>query len=236
MTIGGTFRRTPARNLDDFPTIWGSHPPVTTRANTSTSTFAAPRPQQRARGGVGGCARGQHVIDQQHLASAHRRAFGDAKCPLDVLARWARLRPTWLARRLDALERGGIARLARLPRHLPRERRRLVEPPPPQLQQDAAARGREGRPRRSGRPRRAPSSGAIGAASSPRSEYLSRCASSAGGPILEPGDGARAPIDRRIGHRLRRQQPLAEILLERGAEPLAERPLDEAHGAPAARA
>ena len=55
-------------------------------------------------------------------------------------------------------------------------------------------------------------------------------------PVLEPGDGAGAGEDRRIGDRLRREEPLAEVLLERRAEPLAERPLDEAHGAPAARA
>ena len=55
-------------------------------------------------------------------------------------------------------------------------------------------------------------------------------------PVLEAGDGAGAGEDRRVGHRLRRQQPLAEILLERRAETLAVGPLDEPHRAPAARA
>ena len=54
-------------------------------------------------------------------------------------------------------------------------------------------------------------------------------------PVLEARDGARAPEHRRIGDRLRRQQPRPEILLERRAEPLAERPLDEAHRPPAGR-
>ena len=52
-------------------------------------------------------------------------------------------------------------------------------------------------------------------------------------PVLEARHRARAPEDRRIGDRLRRQQPRPEILLERRAEPLAERPLDEAHRPPA---
>jgi hypothetical protein len=57
-----------------------------------------------------------------------------------------------------------------------------------------------------------------------------------GRPILEPRDRP-GPAERwRIGHRLRRDEPLAEILLERRAEPLAKGPLDEAHRTPAARA
>ena len=54
--------------------------------------------------------------------------------------------------------------------------------------------------------------------------------------VLEPGDGAGAGEDRRIGHRLRRQETLAEVLLERRAEALAIGPFDEPHRAPAARA
>jgi hypothetical protein len=54
-------------------------------------------------------------------------------------------------------------------------------------------------------------------------------------PVLEPGDGAGARENRGIGHRLRRQEPLAEFVLERRAQAFAERPLDEAHRAPATR-
>ena len=62
-------------------------------------------------------------------------------------------------------------------------------------------------------------------------------------PVHEParglvvtGDGAGAPEHGRIGDGGRRQQRDPEIDLERRAEALAERPLDEAHLAPAARA
>ena len=54
-------------------------------------------------------------------------------------------------------------------------------------------------------------------------------------PVLEPRHGAGAAEGRRIGHRLRRDEAVAEILLERRAETLAIGPLDEAHRAPAAR-
>ena len=52
--------------------------------------------------------------------------------------------------------------------------------------------------------------------------------------VLEAGDGAGAGEHRRVGHRLRREEPFAEILLERGSEALAKWPLDEPHRAPAA--
>ncbi len=55
-------------------------------------------------------------------------------------------------------------------------------------------------------------------------------------PVLEPGDGAGAGEDRRVGHRLGREEALAEVLLERRSQTFAERPLDEPHGAPTARA
>src|ERR1700723_1477156 len=58
----------------------------------------------------------------------------------------------------------------------------------------------------------------------------------AGRPILELRDRPGAAERQRIGHRLRRDEPLAEILLERRAEALAKGSLDEAHRAPAARA
>ena len=54
--------------------------------------------------------------------------------------------------------------------------------------------------------------------------------------VLEPGDGAGARKHRWIGHRLGREEPLAEILFERRAETFAERTLDETHRPPAARA
>ena len=57
-----------------------------------------------------------------------------------------------------------------------------------------------------------------------------------GRTVLEAGDGAGAREDGRVGHRLRRQEAVSEILLERRAETLAIRPLDEPHPAPALRA
>ena len=47
----------------------GAAPPSTTRANTSTSTCAAPAAQQRPRAGIDGRAGGEHVVDQDQPAS-----------------------------------------------------------------------------------------------------------------------------------------------------------------------
>jgi hypothetical protein len=64
---------------------------------------------------------------------------------------------------------------------------------------------------------------------------LSRWVSVRAGPSSNRAT-ARARKHRGIGHRLRREEPFAEILFEGRAEALAERPLDEAHRPPAARA
>jgi hypothetical protein len=52
-------------------------------------------------------------------------------------------------------------------------------------------------------------------------------------PVFEARSRPGAAEDRRIGRRLRRNQALAEILLERGPEPFAERAFDESDLAPA---
>lgn len=54
-------------------------------------------------------------------------------------------------------------------------------------------------------------------------------------PVLEAGHRAGATEHRRISDRLRRQQALAEILLERRAEPIAEGLFNETHIAPTGR-
>src|SRR5579871_6583779 len=53
-------------------------------------------------------------------------------------------------------------------------------------------------------------------------------------PVLEAGDCAGAGEHRRVGDGLWRKEAVAEILLERRPESLAERALDEPDGAPAA--
>ena len=139
------------------------------------------------------------------------------------------------ARRLDPSKRAHIAGFSRLAGDLRRQRGGLVELPSPQPQRVQRHRRQEI---------------GVGQNVGARADHPTRdwpCEFRAVGifepmherarrSILEPRHRPGPPERRRIGHRLRRDEALAEIVLEWRAETLAKRPLDEAHRVPAARA
>ena len=166
----------------------GRHAAVTTRAKTSRSTCAAP-PRSSARAAALAVAPEVRTSSTRTILRPFRRPCASAEArnaPWTFSVRCARLRPTWLLRRLDARSAGRARKACRcLPRDRMRERRGLVEAPRPQPQRmQRHGRERVGA-RRECRRRRAPSSAPIGLASSARSEYFSRCTRLARRPVLE---------------------------------------------------
>ena len=169
------------------------------------------------------------------LSPRTRRALGESERALDIFGPLRSAQAHLTARRLDPSKRGQIARFSCLAGDLRRQRGGLVELPSPQPQGVQRHRRQEigvcknvgagaSHPSRD-RPRELRAVGIF----EPMHERARRS-------ILEPRHRAGAAERRRIGHRLRRNEALAEIVLERRAETLAIGPLDEADCIPAARA
>ncbi len=154
---------------------------------------------------------------------------------MDIFGPLRSAQPHLTARRLDPSKRAHIAGFSHLAGDLRRERGGLVELPSPQPQRVQRHRRQEI---------------GVGQNVGARADHPTRdwpCEFRAVGifepmyerarrSILEPRYRPGPPERRRIGHRLRRDEALAEIVLEWRAETLAKGPLDEAHRVPAARA
>jgi hypothetical protein len=211
----------------------GARPPATTRANTSTSTEAAPpRSSVRAQPSP----RREHVVDQ-HQFSPGNLGFAvsrHAESPLDVLRPFG-LAETYLVwRGLDALEHAvGHHPAARLGDDFCQQSR-LIEPahplpPPVQRNWNDGVGVRE---------QFAP--GARHPASHGRGEVkpvaVFQGVDELARDIVVAHGSPRAVIGRRIGDRLHGQHARSAVERERGAEPLAIGRRDEGELGPARRA
>ncbi len=216
--------------------IWERARAATTRANTSTSTCAAPaRSSARAQAStVAPEVSTSSTRTSRRPATSALPSAGTRKAPCTFCARSALRQPDLLRRRLDALERAVAHRhAARLGDDLGQQRR-LVEAPRPQP--PPVQRHRHER---------------VGV----RQQFApgARHPAAHGGREVEPvavfegmherardvvvaHGGARAVIGRRIGDRLHRQHAGAGIVGERNAEPLAIGRRDERELRPAGRA
>jgi hypothetical protein len=212
-----------------------SHAAVTTLAKTSTSTRFAPALNSALEAALAVAPEAKNVVDQHDIEVPHHCALGDSERALDIFGPLRSAQAHLAACRLDPSQRGRIARPSRLAGDFRRQCGGLVELPSPQPQGVQRHRRQEVDVGQNVGPR----------ASHPTRDWPGKlCAvgifepmhKRAGRPILEPRHRPGPAERRRIGHRLRRDEPLAEILLERRAEALAKGPLDEAHRAPAARA
>ena len=209
----------------------GCHSLVTTRAKTRRSTSAAP-PRNNARAAALAVAPEVRTSSTRMMRAPRSGAAARRETPLDVLRPLLAGQSHLAARRLDAQEPARLEPCAAHRRNGPRERSGLIEAPPPQAQRMQRHRhdcvGLQEqvgpRPRHPGAER----SGEIAAIG-----IFEPVDQAARGPILEARDCARATENRRIGDRLRRQKPLAEILLEGDAKPLAEGSLNEPRRPPA---
>ena len=235
MTIGGTREQSLGAQSSRRSHYMGSYAPVTTRANTSTSTRFAPALKSAREAALAVAPEVKTSSISTTLSPRTGRAGGGAKRALDVFSPLRAGEADLAAGRLDPQKRAQVARLAGLARNFRRQRRRLVEPPPPQPQRMQRHRRQEigvGEHIRAGA--RHPASdrpGELGAVGifEPMRERARR-------PVLEPRHRPGAGEHGRIGHRLGRDEALPKVLLERRPETLAKRPLDESHRAPAARA
>ncbi len=213
----------------------GSYAPVTTLAKTSTSTRFAPALSSALALALAVAPEVKTSSTSTTLSPRSDRALGDSERALDIFGPLRSAHAHLAACRLDAPKRGQIARFSRSARDLRRQRGRLVELPSPQPQGVQRHRRQEiGVGQNVGAGASHPACDRPGELRAvgifePMHER-------AGGSVLEPRHGPGAAERRRIGHRLRRDEALAKIVLERRAKALAKGPLDEAHGAPAARA
>ena len=160
----------------------GVTPPVTTRANTSRSTRAAP-PRSSARAAALAVAPEVSTSSTRTIRRPCRAPSRRAERPLHVRARCSRVSPTWL--RVALTRSSASAARSGLPlRAADRagERRGLIEPPLPQPQRMQRHRHDRDRPRPACRRPPAPSRRRAARARSPRSEYLSRWTSRRAGP------------------------------------------------------
>ena len=213
----------------------GSHAPVTTLAKTSTSTRFAPALNSALEAALAVAPEVKTSSTSTTLSPRTAAPSATRNAPWTFSALCARLKPTWLRVALTRRSAAQIARFSGSAGDLRRQRGGLVEPPSPQPQGVQRHRrqeigvGQNVGPGASHPARDRPGElGAVGIFE-PMHERARRS-------ILEPRHGPGPAERRRVGHRLRRDEALAEVVLERRAETLAKGPLDEAHRAPAARA
>ena len=199
----------------------GARPAATTRANTSTSTDAAPaRSSARAQAStVAPEVSTSSTSTSLRPATSALPSAGTRKAPCTFSRPFGLAEPDLLRRRLDALERAvGDRPPARLGDDL-RQQRRLVEPtrplPPPvqRHRHDGVGVGEQLAP------------GIRHPASHGRGEIepvaVFQGMDELARDVVVAHGGARAMIGRRIGDRLHRQQARPAVERERNAEPLA---------------
>ena len=215
----------------------GAFAASTTRANTSTSTWAAPARSSARAQASDGRARGEHVVDQDQAAPRDLGLAGgiDAERALHVGGALGARQPDLLRGRLDAAQRRMRDRDRRVAREIASAsaadwlKRRV------QSRRQCSGTGTSASaPSNSSCPARAiqrPSSGAR----SSRSPYLKAC-TSLRGDVVVAHRRAGALVGRRIGDRLHRQDAGAGIVGERNAEPRTIGRRDEGELAPAGRA
>ena len=212
----------------------GAFAASTTRANTSTSTCAAPaRSSARAQASDGG-AGGEHIVDQDQAAPRDLGLAGriDAERALHVGGALGARQPDLLRGRLDAAQRRRASPGRRSPREI------------------ACASAADWLKRRAhsrrqcsgtGTSASAPSNSSFPARDHPAAEQRRKIEPVAilegvhqlGGDVVVAHGGARALVGRRIGDRLHRQDAGAGVVGERNAEPRAIGRRDEGELAPA---
>ncbi len=212
-----------------------SHAAVTTLAKTSTSTRFAPALNSALEAALAVAPEVKTSSTSTTLRSRTTALSAIRNAPWTFSALCVRLKPTWLRVALMRRSAAGLHGFSRLAGDFRRQCGGLVELPSPQPQgvqrhrRQEVGVGQNVGSRASHPTRDWPGKLSAVGIFQPMHERPGR-------PILEPRHRPGPAKRRRIGHRLRRDEALAEILLERRAETLAKGPLDEAHRAPAARA
>jgi hypothetical protein len=209
----------------------GNQAPVTTRANTSTSTRFAPALSSAREAALAVAPEVKTWSMSTTLSPRTPAPSAIRKAPWTFSALCARLKPTWLR---VALTRRSAFRSHGLP--VSRE-----------ISAASAAawlnRRRQSRKACSGTGVRRSASARTSAPAHPARDRLGKLGAVGifepmherpGRSVLEARDSPGSVERRGVGHRLWRVETLTEVMLEWRAEPLAKGALDKAHRAPAA--